>query len=269
MFVDSHCHINFPELYARLPEILRGMAQNQVTHALCAGVHLPEFPRIREIAEQYPNIYASVGVHPNYRKTVEPDVKTLVKLADHPKVVAIGEAGLDYYRHQGDLDWQRQRFRIQIRAAKECSKPLIIHARQAREDALRIMREEGAGLDKGGPGGVMHCFTDTLEMAEAAMDMGFYISFSGVVTYKATRDLQEVARQIPLERMLIETDAPYLSPEPHRGKDNVPANVRLVAKRIAELKKVPINRVGRQTSDNFFELFKIPNPAQAAQMAQS
>lgn len=260
MFVDSHCHINFPELAARLPEIMRSMAQNQITHALCACVNLPDFPKVLAIAEQYPNVYASVGVHPNYKKTVEPDIKTLVKLADHPKVVAIGEAGLDYYRHQGDLEWQRKRFRTQIRAAKECGKPLIIHARQAPDDTLRIMREEGAGTDKGGPGGVMHCFTDTLEMAEAAMDMGFYISFSGVVTYKATRELQEVARQIPLERMLIETDAPYLSPEPNRGKDNEPANLRFVARRIAELKKIPINRVGRQTSDNFFNLFKIVQP---------
>ncbi len=257
MFIDSHCHINFPELYARLPEIMRSMAQNQVTHALVAGVHLPEFPRIRELVEQYPNLYASVGVHPNYKKTVEPDIKTLVKLADHPKVVAIGEAGLDFYRHQGDLDWQRTRFRTQIRAAKECGKPLIIHARQAREDTLRIMREEGAGTDKGGPGGVMHCFTDTLDMAQAAMDMGFYISFSGVITYKNNRELQEVAREVPLERMLIETDAPYLSPEPHRGKDNEPANARLVARKIAELKKIPLGRVGHQTTENFFNLFNI------------
>lgn len=257
MFIDSHCHINFPELYARLPEILRSMAQNQVTHALIAGVHLPEFPRILELAEQYPNLYASVGVHPNYQKTVEPDIKTLVKLADHPKVVAIGETGLDFYRHKGDLEWQRIRFRTQIRAAKECGKPLIIHARQAREDTLRIMREEGAGTDKGGPGGVMHCFTDTLEMAQAALDMGFYISFSGVITYKSNQQLRDVASQIPMERILIETDSPYLSPEPYRGKDNEPANVRLVAKKLAEIKKIPLGRIGYQTTENFFNLFNV------------
>jgi len=257
MFVDSHCHINFPELSNRLPDILRNMAENQITHALCAAVNLPDFPSILKIAEAYPHIYASVGVHPGYQKTVEPDIKTLVKLADHPKVIAIGETGLDYYRHQGDLEWQRQRFRIQIRAAKECGKPLIIHARKASEDTLRIMREEGAGTDKGGPGGVMHCFTDTMEMAQASMDMGFYISFSGIVTYKAAKELHEVACQVPLERMLIETDSPYLSPDPHRGKDNEPANVRYVAKRIAELKKVSVESVGQHTSDNFFKLFNL------------
>lgn len=257
MFIDSHCHINFPELYARLPEILRNMSQNQVTHALIASVHLPEFPKIRELAEQYPNLYASVGVHPNYQKTVEPDIKTLVKLADHPKVVAIGEVGLDYYRHEGNLDWQRSRFRTQIRAARECGKPLIIHARQARDDTLRIMREEGAGTDQGGPGGVMHCFTDTLEMAQAALDMGFYISFSGVITYKSNHDLRDVASQIPMERILIETDSPYLPPEPYRGTDNEPANVRLVAQKLAEIKQVPLAQIGRQTSENFFKLFNI------------
>ncbi|MEA5098261.1 MAG: TatD family hydrolase, partial [Burkholderiaceae bacterium] len=187
----------------------------------------------------------------------EPDIKTLVKLADHPKVVAIGETGLDFYRHKGDLEWQRIRFRTQIRAAKECGKPLIIHARQAREDTLRIMREEGAGTDKGGPGGVMHCFTDTLEMAQAALDMGFYISFSGVITYKSNQQLRDVASQIPMERILIETDSPYLSPEPYRGKDNEPANVRLVAKKLAEIKKIPLGRIGYQTTENFFNLFNV------------
>ncbi len=257
MLIDSHCHINFPALANQLPQVLLRMRQNQVTHALCAGVNLPAFPGILEIAEKYPNIYASVGVHPGYKDTVEPDVATLVKLADHPKVVAIGETGLDYHRHKGDLEWQRERFRIQIRAAKECGKPLIIHARKAPQDSLRIMREEGAGTDKGGPGGVMHCFTDSWSMAEQAMDMGFYISFSGIVTYKAARELHEVARKVPLERMLIETDAPYLTPEPNRSKDNEPANLRIVARRIAELKKVPLGQVAHHTTQNFLDLFKV------------
>lgn len=257
MFIDSHCHINFPELAKRLPEVLLKMRQNQVTHALCAGVNLPAFPKILEIAEEYPHIYASVGVHPGYKDTVEPDIKTLVKLADHRKVVAIGETGLDYHRHKGDLGWQRERFRIQIRAAKECGKPLIIHARKAPQDALKILKEEKAGTVDGGPGGVMHCFTDSVSMAQACMDMGFYISFSGIVTYKAARELHEVVKHVPLEQMLIETDAPYLTPDPMRGKDNEPANLRLVAKRVAELKKVPIGRVGYHTTQNFLELFNV------------
>ncbi|HZX27440.1 MAG TPA: TatD family hydrolase, partial [Telluria sp.] len=212
MFIDSHCHIDFPELAARMPELLAKMEQNRVTHALCVSVDLPDFPRVLALAEQYPHIYASVGVHPDYEDTPEPTVDQLVELSRHPKIVAIGETGLDYYRLEGDLEWQRERFRVHIRAARATGKPLIIHTRSASADTLRIMAEEGAGTDQGGPGGVMHCFTESLEVAQAALAMGFYISFSGIVTFKSAKDLQAVARAVPLERMLIETDSPYLAP---------------------------------------------------------
>jgi TatD DNase family protein len=257
MYIDSHCHINFPELAARLPEIFSKMAENQVTHALCVSVDLPDFPQIRELAENYPHIYASVGVHPDYEETPEPSVDELVRLSEHPKVVAIGETGLDYYRLQGDLEWQRERFRTHIRASRATGKPLIIHTRSASEDTIRIMREEGAGTNAGGAGGVMHCFTESLDVAEAAIEMGFYISFSGIVTFKSAKDLQAVARAVPLERTLIETDSPYLAPVPFRGKMNEPGFVRHVAEYLATLKGIPLDRVAQQTTDNFFNLFKI------------
>ena len=257
MFIDSHCHINFPELAARLPEIFRKMAENQVTHALCVSVDLPDFPQVLALAEQYPHIYASVGVHPDYVDTPEPDVAQLVALAQHPRIIAIGETGLDYFRLQGDLEWQRERFRTHIRASRATGKPLIIHTRAASADTIRIMREEGAGTDAGGVGGVMHCFTESLEVAQAAMAMGFYISFSGIVTFKSAKDLQAVARAVPLEHMLIETDSPYLAPMPHRGKMNEPGFVRHVAEYIATLTGEPLERVAQQTSDNFFNLFKL------------
>jgi TatD DNase family protein len=257
MYIDSHCHIDFPELAARLPEILAKMAENQVSHALCVSVDLPDFPKVLALAEQYPQIYASVGVHPDYEETPEPSVDMLVELANHPKVVAIGETGLDYYRLQGDLEWQRERFRVHIRASRATGKPLIIHTRAAAEDTIRIMREEGAGADTGGAGGVMHCFTESLEMAEAAMAMGFYISFSGIVTFKSAKELQAVARAVPLERMLIETDSPYLAPVPFRGRMNEPGFVRHVAEFLSDLKGISLEQVGQQTSDNFFQLFSI------------
>lgn len=257
MYIDSHCHINFPELAQRLPDILARMRENQVTHALCVCVDLPEFPQVLALAEQYPHIYASVGVHPDYEDTPEPDVAQLTALAAHPKVVAIGETGLDYYRLQGDLEWQRERFRVHIRAARETGKPLIIHTRSAAEDTLRIMREEGAGTQDGAPGGVMHCFTESLEVAQAAIALGFYISFSGIVTFKSAKALQEVARTIPLEHMLIETDSPYLAPVPFRGKTNEPGYVKHVAEFIADLRGEPLERVARQTSENFFRLFNL------------
>lgn len=257
MYIDSHCHINFPELAARLPEIFGKMADNQVTHALCVSVNLPEFPQVRELAEKYSHIYASVGVHPDYQDTPEPGVEELVLLSDHPKIVAIGETGLDYYRLEGDLEWQRTRFRTHIRASRATGKPLIIHTRAASEDTIRIMREEGAGTDAGGAGGVMHCFTESLQVAQAAMEMGFYISFSGIVTFKSAKELQAVARAVPLERMLIETDSPYLAPVPHRGKVNEPGLVCHVAEFLAKLKELPLERVAQQTTANFFDLFRI------------
>jgi TatD DNase family protein len=257
MFIDSHCHIDFPELSARLPEILGKMQENQVSHALCVSVDLPDFPRVLALAEQHANIYASVGVHPDYPDTPEPSVDDLIRLSNHPKIVAIGETGLDYYRLEGDLEWQRERFRRHIRASRATGKPLIIHTRSASEDTIRIMREEGAGTDKGGAGGVMHCFTETLEVAQAAMEMGFYISFSGIVTFKSAKELQAVALAVPLDRMLIETDSPYLAPVPYRGKMNEPGFVRHVAEFIAKHKGVPLEEVAQQTTGNFFKLFKI------------
>lgn len=259
MFIDSHCHIDFPELSDRLPGILQKMQENQVSHALCVAVAMPEFPRVLALAEAHPNIYASVGVHPDYEDTEEPDVDTLVRLAAHPRIVAIGETGLDYYRLSGDLEWQRERFRTHIRASRASGKPLIIHTRSASEDTLRILREEKAGTAEGGVAGVMHCFTESLEVAQAAMAMGFYISFSGIVTFKSAKELQAVARAVPLERMLIETDAPYLAPVPMRGKTNEPGFVRHVAEFLADLKGVPLAELAEATTRNFRTLFGVPH----------
>jgi TatD DNase family protein len=255
MFIDSHCHLNFPEFADRLPDIYRHMQENQVSHALCISVDLETFPEVLAIAESRDNLYASVGVHPDYEDCTEPTVEKLVELASHPKVLAIGETGMDYYRTPGPLEWQQQRFRIHIRAARATAKPLIIHTRAASEDTLRIMTEEKAAE----PGGVMHCFTESLDVAKAAMDLGFYISFSGIVTFKNARELKEVAKAVPLERMLIETDAPYLAPVPHRGKTNEPGFVKHVAEEIARLKDVSAEEVGQITSRNFKQLFRAGN----------
>jgi TatD DNase family protein len=253
MFVDSHCHLDFPELADRLDEIVAAMAENQVTHALCISVTLEDFPRVRAIAERFGHIYGSVGVHPDYPDVPEVSGEELIMLADHPKIVAIGETGLDYYRIKEDCEWQRQRFRTHIRAARRCGKPLVIHTREAAADTLRIMREEKAGEI----GGVMHCFTESWETARAALDLGFYISFSGIVTFKNARVLREVAQQVPLERMLVETDSPYLAPVPYRGKTNEPALVRYVAEEIARLRGIDPAEVAAKTTKNFFNLFQI------------
>jgi TatD DNase family protein len=254
MFIDSHCHLNFPELAENLGEVLENMRRNDVGLALCVGVSLDKFPQVLALAEQHTNIYASVGVHPDHELDAEPTQALLEQLAQHPKVVAIGETGLDYFRLKGDLEWQRERFRTHIRAARACAKPLIIHTREAAADTLRIMREENAGQVCG----VMHCFTESMETAEAAMDMGFYISFSGIVTFKNAVTLKEVARNVPLERVLIETDSPYLAPVPFRGKLNQPAYVRHVAEEIARLRGVPLDEIAQATSGNFRRLFKTP-----------
>src|SRR5512143_3531169 len=256
MYIDSHCHINFPDLAAKLPEVFDLMAQNGVSHALCISVELEKFPEIRALAETYPNVYASVGVHPDHEDCTEPTVAELVALADHPRVVAIGETGLDYFRLTGDLEWQRERFRTHIRAARASRKPLVIHTRAAADDTLRIMREENAGE----AGGVMHCFTESLAVAHAAIELGFYISFSGIVTFKNAAALREVAAAIPLERMLIETDAPYLAPVPHRGQTNQPGFVKHVAEEIARVRGIPVEAVGEATSENFFRLFAGARP---------
>ncbi len=253
MFIDSHCHLDFPDLASHLNELLRKMEENQVTHALCVSVNLQDFPRVLALAEQHENLFASVGVHPDYENQVEPDAIQLSELAKHPKIIAIGETGLDYFRLTGDLEWQRERFRQHIRAARKSNKPLIIHTRSAAEDTLRIMQEEGA--DK--IGGVMHCFTESWEVAQKAIEMNFYISFSGIVTFKNAVALKDVARKIQLDRMLIETDSPYLAPVPFRGKLNQPAFVRHVAEEIAQLRAVDLEEIATATTNNFFKLFKL------------
>lgn len=253
MFIDSHCHIDFPDFSTGVPPLLANMQAAQVDAALCVSVNLENFPRVLAVAEAHANLYASVGVHPDHDAGREPDVAELVSLARHPRVVAIGETGLDYYRMaREDVDWQRARFRTHIRAARQAGKPLIIHTRNAAADTLAIMAEEQAHL----AGGVMHCFTESWEVAEAALAMGFYISFSGIVTFKSAKDLKEVAQRVPLERMLIETDAPYLAPMPHRGKRNEPAYVRHVAEAIAGLRGISLEQVAEATSKNFYDLFK-------------
>ena len=253
MLVDSHCHLDFPDLANNLDALLKNMQENDVTNALCISVNLSDFPRVRALAEKYDHLYASVGVHPDYENLDEPKADLLAELADHPKVVAIGETGLDYFRLQGDLEWQRERFRQHIQAALKCYKPLIIHTRSAAADTLRIMAEEGA--DK--VGGVMHCFTESWDVAQQAIAMNFYISFSGIVTFKNAQALKEVAKKIPLDRMLIETDSPYLAPVPHRGKLNQPAFVRYVAEEIARLRTTSVEEIAMATTNNFFKLFKI------------
>jgi len=254
MLVDSHCHLDFDDFRDRIPEVLAEMAGAGVTHALCISVTLTEFPRVRALAEAHGNLFATVGVHPDYPDAEPVTVGELLRLADHPRILAIGETGLDYYRLRGDLEWQRERFRTHIRAARECGKPLVVHTRAAAEDTLRIMCEERAGE----VGGVMHCFTETLEVARAAADMGFLISFSGIVTFKNADDLRETARTLPIDRILVETDAPYLAPVPHRGKLNQPAFVRFVAEEVARVREVDFATVSAATTANFARLFKPP-----------
>lgn len=252
MLVDSHCHLDFPELAGNLPALLSNMEAHGVTQALCVGVSLENFPRVLALAEGHAQLAASVGVHPDHQEGEEPTVERLLTLAAHPKVVAIGETGLDYYRLKGDLEWQRERFRTHIRAARQSRKPLIIHTREAAADTLRVMREEDAGA----VGGVMHCFTESWEVAREALDLGFYISFSGIVTFKNAVALKEVAKQVPLDRLLVETDAPYLAPVPHRGQLNQPAYVRHVAEEIARLRGLDLPAVAEATSANFKRLFQ-------------
>ncbi|HJU22897.1 MAG TPA: TatD family hydrolase [Casimicrobiaceae bacterium] len=253
MFVDSHCHLDFPELRGDLPRVLDAMRQARVTHALCIGVEMDAWPKVHALALEHANLYASVGVHPDYENLVEPTVDLLVSRAHERKIVAIGETGLDYFRRSGDLEWQRRRFRTHIRAAREARRPLVIHTRAAAEDTIAIMRDEHAEE----AGGVMHCFTETFDVAQRAMDLGFHISFSGIVTFRNAQELKEVAKRVPLSRMLIETDSPYLAPVPHRGKRNEPAFVAHVGHEIAALREIGVDEVARATSDNFFKLFGI------------
>ncbi|KVQ84187.1 DNAase [Burkholderia ubonensis] len=257
MFVDSHCHINFKGLADRLPAVLENMREHDVTHALCVSVDFETLPEVLAIAEAHDNVYASVGVHPDHEDAREPTLAELIELAAHPKVVAIGETGLDYYRLEGrsiaDMEWQRERFRTHIRAAHATLKPLIIHTRSSSEDTLRIMAEERAAV----PGGVMHCFTEPWPVAEQALAQGFHISLSGIVTFKNATDVQDVARRVPLDRLLIETDSPYLAPVPYRGKPNEPAYVSHVGRFIASERGIAVEALADATTQNFFRLFKI------------
>lgn len=256
VFIDSHCHVNFPDLAQDYPEIMQRMQHNHVALALCVSVNLTDWPSMMTMVEREPSLWGSVGVHPDYENEVEPTVEDLIERASHAKVVAIGETGLDYFRLSGDLEWQRERFRTHIRAAKATKLPLIIHTRQAAEDTIRILKEEGADE----VGGVMHCFTESWEMAQQSMALGFYVSFSGIVTFKNAVDLQETAKKMPLDRLLIETDSPYLAPVPHRGKRNDPSLVVHVAEKIAELRGVTSDVIAQASTDNFYRLFnKIDN----------
>jgi TatD DNase family protein len=252
MLVDSHCHLDFPDLAQRLPEILGRMNDNGVGWAVCIGVNLEDFPGVLALAETHPNLFATVGVHPEYADAEDPSEEQLVELADHPKVIAIGETGLDYYWQKDRPKWQRDRFRRHIRAAIRARKPLVVHMRDAADDTLRILEEEGAHA----VGGVMHCFTETWEVARQALDLGFYISFSGIVTFKSALAIKEAARKTPLDRILLETDSPYLAPVPYRGRTNEPAYVRHVAEEVARLRGLSPEQVGEATTTNFFNLFK-------------
>ena len=252
MLVDSHCHLDFEDLSGVLPDVLARMRANGVGAAVCIGVNLEDLPRVIALAEGHDNLFATVGVHPEYTDAAEPTEDMLCELARHPKVIAIGETGLDYYWHKDAPEWQRERFRTHIRAARATGKPLIVHTRSAADDTLRLMREEKAGE----VGGVMHCFTESWEVAEAALALGFHISFSGIVTFRSARELKEVAKRVPLERLLIETDAPYLAPMPHRGKTNEPGWVVHVAEEIARLRDEPLARIEQASTDNFFRLFR-------------
>ena len=258
LLVDSHCHLDRLDLEpfnGELEGALENAREHGVGHMLCVCIDLEHFPDVLSPAQQHDNIFASVGVHPNEQEGQEPDVATLVELADDPNVIAIGETGLDYFRSEGNLDWQRERFRTHIAAAKQTGKPLIIHMREATDDTLRLMREEAAG----DVGGVMHCFAEDWDAAKAALDMDFYISFSGIVTFKSAQTLKEVAKQVPLDKMLVETDSPYLAPTPYRGKSNQPAFVKYVAEHIADLRGTSLAAITEATTENFFRLFKNAN----------
>ncbi|MEJ5988905.1 TatD family hydrolase [Ramlibacter sp. PS3R-8] len=263
MFVDSHCHLSFPELSAQLPQIRAAMAAAGVDRALCICTTLEEFEEVHALAMGHDNFWASAGVHPDNEGITEPTVEKLLELAARPRVVGIGETGLDYYqmeerkggRSVADMEWQRERFRVHIRAARQCRKPLIIHTREASVDTVAILKEEGEDGSAGSAGGVFHCFTETMEVARAALDLGFYISFSGILTFKSAADLREVARFVPLDRLLIETDSPYLAPVPYRGKVNNPSYVPFVAAQVAELRGLSREAIGEQTSRNFEALF--------------
>lgn len=259
MFVDSHCHLNFPELSGNLGAIRQAMAEAQVDRALCICTTLEEFDSVHQLALDHANFWATVGVHPDNDDVTEPTVADLVARAGRPRVVAIGETGLDYYRLNGrsiaDMAWQRERFSRHITAAQQVKKPLVIHTRSASADTLAMLKEQGEDGGAQAAGGVFHCFTETEVVARAALDMGFYISFSGILTFKTAQDLRDIARWVPLDRLLIETDSPYLAPVPYRGKTNNPSYVPWVARQLAELRGLPVEAIAEATSRNFERLF--------------
>lgn len=259
MFTDSHCHLTFPELAANLPAIRQSMVDAHVDRALCICTTLEEFPEVHQLATRYDNFWASVGVHPDNEDVTEPTLDDLLQRGQLPRVVAIGETGLDYYRlgdrTHADMHWQRERFRTHIRAARQLQKPLVIHTRSASEDTLAILREEGESGSNDSAGGVFHCFTESQAVARQALELGFYISFSGILTFKTAQDLRDVAAWVPLDRLLIETDSPYLAPVPYRGKTNNPSYVPFVAKQLAELKDCSVEVIAEVTSRNFNQLF--------------
>lgn len=258
MFIDSHCHLSFPELKQRLPDILAEMRAAQVVQAICICTQMEEFEAVHALALEHPQLWSTVGVHPDTEGLREPDVAELLRLAALPRVVAIGETGLDYYRLNGrsiaDMDWQRERFRVHIRAARAAGKPLVIHTRSSAADTLRVLDEEGGEA----AGGVFHCFTETAEVALAAVERGYCISFSGIVSFKNAQDLRDLARLLPLDRLLIETDSPYLAPVPHRGKTNTPAYVPHVAQAVADAVGLPVAELAAITAANTRRLFGLP-----------
>ena len=260
MFTDSHCHLNFPELQSRMGEIRQDMAQALVSRALLISTQLETFEQVHALAMAYDNFWCTAGVHPDEDQVQEPTLEDLLQIGSRPKVVGIGETGLDYYR-LGDrsvaqMEWQRERFRRHIRAARQLSLPLVIHTRSASADTLAILKEEGEDGSAGSVGGVFHCFTESAAVAKAALDMGFYLSFSGIVTFKNAQDLRDIVSWVPMDKVLIETDSPYLAPAPHRGKTNDPSLVPWVAKQIASLRQLHEHEVGALTSANFDRLFR-------------
>jgi len=260
MFTDSHCHLTFPELAAQIPAIREAMTQAQVARALCICTSLEEFPAVHALATTYDNFWATVGVHPDNEEVEEPELRDLLRLGRLPRVVGIGETGLDYYRLAGrsiaDMAWQRERFRTHIQAAQELGLPLVVHTRSASEDTLAILREQGEDGSSGCAGGVFHCFTESAAVARTALDLGFYISFSGILTFKNAQDLRDVAAFVPLDRLLIETDSPYLAPVPYRGKTNSPSYVPHVAAQLAQLRGLPLEQIAKASSHNFEMLFR-------------
>lgn len=260
MYTDSHCHLNFPQLQSRMSEIRQDMQTAQVTRALLISTQLETFEDVHRLAMAYDNFWCTAGVHPDEDQVQEPTLDDLLRIGQRPKVVGIGETGLDYYRlgqrSVADMEWQRQRFRLHIRAARQLQLPLVIHTRSASADTLAILKEEGEDGSGGSVGGVFHCFTETAEVAKAAMELGFYISFSGILTFKNASDLRDIVTWMPLDRMLIETDSPYLAPVPHRGKTNDPSLVPWVARQIASLRDLSDEQVAALTSANFDRLFR-------------